>query len=322
MHLNNKEILITGGTGTLGKELTKTILREYQPKGIRIFSRDEFKQWAFANELEMMGFSNAPIAFLLGDVRDIPRVDVATKGVDIIIHTAALKQVPACEQHPGEAIKTNILGAVNIIDAAIRNKVSHIMNVSTDKAVYPVNLYGMTKGAAEKTLLQGNIYSGGRVKVSCCRYGNVINSRGSVIPLFQEQFRRTKKVTITHPHMTRFFIKIEDVVHFILDNIQTMEGGEIFVPKMKSAFIYEIAKEIAGEGNIQEVGIRQGEKMHECLITVEESKQMVEDETKFTLFPLNTELYDPSKEWSFMSNSNTKWWLLDEIKEIIKETYQ
>jgi FlaA1/EpsC-like NDP-sugar epimerase len=311
------EVLITGGTGTLGKELTKTLLRNYHPKGIRIFSRDEFKQWSFQNELRKEGFEGAPVAFLIGDVRNPERIHRAMQGVDIVIHTAAMKQVPACEYNPIEAIHTNIRGAENVINAAVDCDVKIVMNVSTDKAVYPINLYGMTKATAEKLFIQGNVYSGGRVKMSCCRYGNVLNSRGSVIPLFQSQWEHFKKITVTHRKMTRFFISIENVVQFILSNIEKTSGAEIFVPKMKSCKLLALAQLIAPDAEIEDIGIRQGEKLHECLITYEESRLMSECENMFVIHTPEKKQYNPDIAWAYHSDTNQWWWKEEELQYMI-----
>lgn len=320
--INGAEILITGGTGTLGKALTNVLLQEYKPKGIRLFSRGEYLQWQFKQELKQQGYENAPIAFLIGDVRDKHRVERAMRGIDIVIHTAAMKHIDVCERHPMEAIKTNVHGAENIINAAIDNNVKKIMNISTDKAVYPINLYGMTKAAAEKLFINGSVYSGGRIKMSCCRYGNVLNSRGSVIPLFINQYKDIGKITITHKLMSRYFIPIDSVVFFILTNIDTMKGGEIFVPKMKSAFLIDVAKWTVPHAKIEEIGIRQGEKLHECLITQEESGMIEEDAFKWTIFPTEKSKYNWYDRKEYNSNTNLYWWKEGEIDIYMKEFYE
>lgn len=317
----NSEVLITGGTGTLGKALTKKLLTDYKPKGLRLFSRDEYKQWVFKNELDLGGYKDAPVAFLLGDMRDSDRIDRATQGVDIIFHTAAMKQIPSCEDHPQEAIKTNIMGAINLIEAAINNDVNVMMNVSTDKAAYPINLYGMTKGVAEKVFLHGNIYSGGRLRSSCCRYGNVLNSRGSVIPLFKEQYKKDGKITITHKDMTRFFIRIEDVVQFIIRNIERTTGNEVFIPKMRSAFIQDIAELIAPKEDIIDVGIRKGEKLHECLLTIEESKCVEDYAGMYVLSSTKKEKSIDEITMGYYSNDNSYWWSKEKLQKIINENY-
>jgi len=262
--MKNKEILVTGGTGSLGKIIIKKLLK-LNPKGIRVYSRDEYKQWLMRKE-----FGTKKISYLIGDVRDEKRMQLAMQGVDIVINTAAMKQVPACEENPIEAIKTNVNGSINIIHAAIENKVKKVMHISTDKAVYPVNLYGMTKGCTEKLFIHGNTYSPHTTTFSCCRYGNVIGSRGSVVPLFRKQ-KETGILNITDKKMTRFWIKLDDVAEFIIHKIKIMKGQEIFIPEMPSAAITDIAKVIGPSCKIKEIGIRDGEKIHEHLITNEES---------------------------------------------------
>lgn len=271
--MTNKEILITGGTGTLGNALVKLLLK-MDVKGIRIFSRDELKQHEMRNRL------NNPdkVAWMIGDVRDPKRLTRAMEGVDIVIHAAAMKQIGSCEDHPLEAIQTNIHGAENALTAALANKVEKVMNVSTDKAVYPINLYGATKMAAEKLFINGNVYGGGRTKFSVCRYGNVFGSRGSVVPIFIKA-RETKVVNITHRDMTRFWITTNKVAQFLIDRIQNMGGGEIFVPAMPSSSIFDLAKAIIDDQFVcNTIGIRQGEKIHECLITEEESYRSLTNE--------------------------------------------
>jgi UDP-N-acetylglucosamine 4,6-dehydratase len=268
-----KEVLITGGTGSLGKVLTKQLL-QLPLKGLRIFSRDELKQWQMRRKLTSGGTanSNIPIAFLLGDIRDLERLNQALQGVDVVIHAAALKQVDTAEENPHEYIKTNCLGTINVMNACIACGVQKAMFVSTDKAVYPINLYGASKLVAEKVWLKGSVYSGGEPPYfSVCRYGNVIGSRGSVIQVFHQQMDARADLTITNKKMTRFWITIPKVAKFILDRMTDMKGEEIFVPKMISCTIALLAKAVAGEDwPLKEVGIRPGEKLHECLITKEE----------------------------------------------------
>lgn len=309
--IEGKEVLVTGGTGTLGKELVKQLIRFHNPKGIRIYSRDEFKQWQLQNYLKEIDCP-IPVSFLIGDIRDRDRMMRALKGVDIVFHTAAMKQVPACEYNPIEALMTNTIGAKNLLEAAIDNNVEIVMNVSTDKAVYPVNFYGMTKGAAEKLLIHGNVYSPGKTKFACCRYGNVINSRGSIIPLFKEQ-AKTGIITVTDSRMTRFFIPIETVARFIIERIGETEGGEIFVPRMKSSTIVNIAAVVAPGCSIKEIGIRQGEKLHECLITEEESTRTVLEPSYFVINPPWTDAL-PTGSFSYSSDKNVHWLTQEEIE--------
>ena len=273
--MTNKEILITGGTGTLGNALVKLLL-DTDIKGIRIFSRDELKQHEMRTRLD----NPDKVAWLIGDVRDPKRLTRAMEGVDIVIHAAAMKQVPACEEHPLEAIQTNIHGAENVLSAALANQVEKVMNVSTDKAVYPINLYGATKMAAEKLFINGNVYGGGRTKMSCCRYGNVFGSRGSVVPMFIKA-RETGVVNITHPGMTRFWITVNKVAQFLIDRICDMEGGEIFIPIMPKMSVLDLATIIVQDSKVEyeedtpwikynHIGTRPGEKTHETLIAKEE----------------------------------------------------
>ena len=305
-----KEILITGGTGSLGTTLLSTFLcMKDGPKGIRIFSRDEFKQWNVAKNLNKK-FPGAPVSFLLGDVRDKQRLDRAMAGVDFVINTAAMKQVPACEYNPIEAVRTNIHGAENIIDCAIDNKVKRALHISTDKAVYPVNLYGATKTVAEKLFLHANVYSPGRTLFSCCRYGNVLSSRGSIIPLITQQ-AQTGEVTLTHKDMTRFFIHLPDVADFIIDKLQIMNGGEIYVPKMPTIKIYDLIKALAPDCSIKEIGIRKGEKLHEVLITKEEAENVIFHDNYFKIGKDKVS----NEQWSYSSQDNP--WRLSN-SEVIK----
>src|ERR1039458_6264319 len=228
--LNNKDILITGGTGSFGRKCAKILLEEYSPKRLIIFSRDEIKQ----HEMRVAGFEHPCLRYFIGDVRDVARLRRAMVCVDLVIHAAALKQVPACEYNPIEAVKTNIDGAKNVIEAALDNRVHRVLFLSSDKAVSPVNLYGATKLVSEKLFVQANAYRGGDpIRFACVRYGNVVGSRGSVVPLFRDQ-RKTGKVTITDPRMTRFWLTLTQGVHFVLRSIQEMRGGEVFVPKIPS----------------------------------------------------------------------------------------
>jgi UDP-N-acetylglucosamine 4,6-dehydratase/5-epimerase len=278
--LDDKTILLTGGTGSFGHKFTEVVLKEYNPSSLRIYSRGEYNQYKMEQK-----FNDERIRFLIGDVRDRDRLHRAMNGVDIVIHAAALKQVPACEYNPIEAVRTNIDGAVNIIDAAIDNSVEKVMAISTDKAVHPVNLYGATKMVAEKLFVQGNAYSGkNRTKFSCARYGNVIGSRGSVIPLFEKQ-KDTGVLTITDERMTRFWLNLDQGVHFVLNSLDVMHGGEIFVPKIPSMRIMELADAIAPGATKKFTGIRPGEKLHEILITEDESRHAKEFSDYFVIVP-------------------------------------
>jgi len=316
-YFDGKEILITGGTGSLAKALLKE-LESHNPKGIRLFSRDELKQWELRQTVSE--YKNN-ISFLVGDIRDEKRIELACKGVDILIHTAALKQVPACEDNPLEAIQTNVIGSRNVFYAALENKVEKVMAISSDKAVYPINLYGATKMCMEKLFIQGNTYSGNRAPhFSCCRYGNVIGSRGSVIPLFKKQ-AETGVLTITHKDMTRFWIRLGDVAKFILKAVCYMKGGEIFVPRMPSAKVIDIAYGVMRNQTVPlgiiEIGIRPGEKMHETLVTEEEmgSAAINEDMSCFVICGGKFHLGGRS----YQSDENLIWLIDKEIDQIVKE---
>jgi len=318
MDWKNKEILITGGTGSLGKAVTKRLLTECHPKGIRIYSRDELKQWEMRQIIDQWE-CKGNVSFLIGDVRDEKRLSLAMEGVNIVIHTAAMKQVPSCEENPIEAVKTNIQGSQNVITAAINSgTVERVMGISTDKACMPINLYGVTKAAMEKLFIHGNVYSKGKEripKISCCRYGNVIGSRGSVIPLFKEQ-AKTGTITVTDPDMTRFWITLPRVAKFIVDNLESMEGGEIFVPFMPSMSMFQIAEAIAPEANIKIIGVRKGEKMHEDLVSPFEKENTLfsEEEKKFTI---NPNKYVDMQTNSFDSFDN--YWTLDKEQLLAME---
>lgn len=326
---DDKIILITGGTGSFGQKFTEITLKKYNPRAIRIFSRGEKKQ------LDMMNkFDDDRLRFFIGDVRDERRLHRAMSDVDIIIHAAALKQVPACEYNPIEAIRTNIDGAVNIIDAAIDNNVDRVMAISTDKAVHPVNLYGATKMTAEKLFIQGNSYSGYNhpryTKFSCVRYGNVIGSRGSVVPLFLEQ-KKKGILTITDKRMTRFWITLEQGVEFVIKCVEIMKGGEIFVPKIPSMKIIDLADAIAPEAEKRIIGIRPGEKIHEILLTPDESRHTREFDSFFVIEPeyiywlseprtIGTKKQGKKlpEGFSYTSDKNTQWLTKEELKKIIK----
>lgn len=316
--INNKEILISGGSGSLGKALTQLLLKKYKPKGIRIFSRGELLQWKMRNALHTKYGNQIPVSFLIGDIRDRKRIELATKGVDIIIHAAALKQVPACEDNPLEAINTNVIGAQNILYAALENNVKKVIAISTDKAVYPINLYGATKLCAEKLFIQGHIYGGARSpKCAIIRYGNVLGSRGSVVPLFRKQYKETGKVTITSPKMTRFWITLKQVADFILQSIEEMKGGEIFIPKMPSATITTILEAVVpSQVKIEYTGIRPGEKLHETLITVEES---VKVEGKKDRYKITGKEILPSMNFEYRSDTNKDWLNYKTIREMLNE---
>jgi UDP-N-acetylglucosamine 4,6-dehydratase len=282
--INGSTLLITGGTGSFGRKCVETLLSECKPKKVIVFSRDELKQHEMRQRFSDM-VPGAVMRYFIGDVRDVNRLRRAMHGVDIVIHAAALKQVPACEYNPFEAIQTNIIGAKNIIDAAIDCGVKRVLALSTDKAVNPVNLYGATKLCAEKLFVHGNAYSGAEgTRFACARYGNVVGSRGSVIPIFLKQ-RELGKVTITDPEMTRFWLTLEQGVHFVINAIESMHGGEIFVPKIPVMNIMDLYKAIAPECEAEFIGIRPGEKMHEVLVSEDEARHTVELDGMYVILP-------------------------------------
>jgi len=287
---DGESILITGGTGSFGRKFVDMMLRHYNPRKLIIFSRDELKQ----HEMRVAGFDHPNLRYFIGDVRDVGRLRRAMAGVDVVVHTAALKQVPACEYNPIEAIATNIEGGRNVIDAALDCGVERVIALSTDKAVNPVNLYGATKLVAEKLFVQANAYrGGGPTRFSCVRYGNVVGSRGSVIPLFLKQ-RERGTVTVTDPRMTRFWITLEQGVRFVISSLERMHGGEVFVPKIPSMNIMDLAAAIAPGCDVEEIGIRPGEKVHEVLVSEDEARHGVEFDDHFVI--------EPSHPWWSLEN--------------------
>ena len=290
---NKKSVLITGGTGSFGRKFVEILLKEYRPKRLIVYSRDELKQGemrqVFPDDLTS---DRSAMRYFIGDVRDLDRLKRAMNGVNVVVHAAALKQVPTCEYNPIEAVMTNVMGARNVIEAAIDMKVEHVLAISTDKAVNPVNLYGATKLVAEKLFVHANVYSGlGPTHFSCVRYGNVVGSRGSVIPLFLEQ-RASGKVTVTEPRMTRFWLTLEQGVRFVINCINRMQGGEVFVPKIPSMSLGELAAAIAPNCTQECVGIRPGEKIHEILISEDEAHNVVDGGDMFIVKPAMVGLYN------------------------------
>ncbi len=322
MDWKNQAVLVTGGTGSFGKKFTKILLEEQQPKKVIIFSRDELKQ----HEMQVGGFNDERLRYFIGDVRDRERLVRAMHGVDIVVHAAALKQVPACEYNPMEAIKTNIMGTANVVEAALDAGVTKVLTVSTDKAVSPANLYGATKLAAEKLTIQSNAYAGGSAtRFSCVRYGNVVGSRGSVVPLFLKQ-RSNGKITITDDRMTRFWLSLEQGVRFVIHSIEQMEGGEVFVPKIPSTKVTDLARAIAPDAKLEIIGIRPGEKLHEMLISEDEARHTVELEKMFVVQPAEATWFGyswqdrgtiPSEGFSYSSDNNTEWLDVEGIKKYI-----
>ena len=289
--LENKTILVTGGTGSFGKKFIKTVFKKFKPKKVIVYSRDELKQFEMSQDMPDCKY---PIRYFIGDVRDYGRLKRAMEDVDIVIHAAALKQVPAAEYNPFEAVKTNIIGGQNVIDAAMSNGVQNVIALSTDKAAAPINLYGATKLASDKLFVAANNYRGRRgIKLSVVRYGNVMGSRGSVIPFFKK-IAKTGNIPITDERMTRFNITLQEGVDFVLNSLARMWGGEIFVPKIPSYRITDIAEAIASNIPQKVIGIRPGEKLHEEMITQTDSLNSIEFDDYFVILP-SVELWDVEK---------------------------
>jgi UDP-N-acetylglucosamine 4,6-dehydratase len=314
-------VLITGGTGSFGGAFIETLLANHSPETIRVFSRDELKQSELRRRL---ADDDHRLRFLIGDVRDAPRLSRAMRGVDIVVHAAALKQVPICEYNPFEAVQTNVLGAENVVAAAIENDVPLTMALSSDKAVNPVNLYGATKLCAEKIFTQGNAYSGdSTARFACVRYGNVVGSRGSVIALFKAQ-AATGVITITDKRMTRFWITLSQAVDFVIKSLGQMGGGEIFVPRIPSMRITDIAQALAPKAEHELIGIRPGEKLHEVLLTEDESRHSLEIDSGYVILPEYASW--PLREvesgqaltagFRYSSDSNERWLDADELREM------
>lgn len=312
MDWSNVSILLTGGTGSFGQKFTEIILKEYTPRRLAIFSRDELKQ----HEMKTSGFDHPCLRYFIGDVRDRDRLRRAMDGVDLVVHAAALKHVPACEYNPFEAVQTNIHGAQNIIDAALDAGVKKVLALSSDKAVNPANLYGATKLVAEKVFVQGNAYGrAGRARFSCVRYGNVVGSRGSVIPLFLKQ-RLSGTVTITDERMTRFWITLDQGVRFVIRAIENMQGGEVFVPKIPSMRVMDLKEAIAPECRTKIIGIRPGEKLHEVLLSQDEARHTIETKDSYVIKPEDPSWGEP-EDWPeatpmkdgfyYASNTNDVW---------------
>jgi len=322
MNWKDKVILITGGTGSFGKKFVEVMLKEFHPKKLIVYSRDELKQ----HEMRAAGFDHPSLRYFIGDVRDQERLRRAMHGVDIVVHAAALKQVPACEYNPMEAIKTNIMGTSNVIEAALDSGVEKVMSLSTDKAVNPVNLYGATKLAAEKLVVQSNAYAAGTAsRYSCVRYGNVVGSRGSVVPVFIQQ-RSSGKLTLTDERMTRFWLSLEQGVHFVIRCIEQMHGGEVFVPKIPSMKVLDLARAIAPHARVEVIGIRPGEKLHEVLISEDEARTAVELGDMFVVLPAEGMwfVYDWKSrgkslpaDFRYTSDTNTQWLDLESIQKFI-----
>ncbi len=320
MEWSEQTVLITGGTGSFGRKITRLLLDEYQPRKVIVFSRDEDKQ----RDMREQGYDSPTLRYFLGDVRDRDRLRRAMHGVTVVVHAAALKQVPACEYNPFEAVLTNIMGSRNIVDAALDTGVERVLMISTDKAVNPVNLYGATKLVSEKLMVQGCAYSGDlATRFSCCRYGNVVGSRGSVIPLFRKQ-REQGVLTLTHPDMTRFWLTLEQGVRFAIHSIENMSGGEVFVPKIPSMKLIDLARTMAPECDLTFVGIRPGEKIHEVLVSADESRNTRDMGDHFVIHPAHPSWVedrkgDPLPEgYSYTSNGNDRWLTEDELTALLE----
>lgn len=321
MNWSEKTVLITGGTGSFGRQFVSLLLEHRRPKKIIIFSRDEMKQFAMKAE----GFDSSGIRYFIGDVRDRERLYRAFYGVDIVVHAAAMKQVPTAEYNPFETIKTNVIGAANVIDAAIDCGVERVIALSTDKAAAPINLYGASKLCSDKLFVCGNSYSGTRkTRMSVVRYGNVLGSRGSVIPVFLEQ-RKTGVLTITDRRMTRFWITLDQGARFVAQSLDEMHGGEIFVPKIPSMRVYDLAEVIAPDCRIEVTGIRPGEKLHEVMIPRDDARHAVELRNFFVIQP-DFQWWD-EKNWKlgrscedgfeYASDTNSEWLSREDMRAMI-----
>lgn len=320
--LNNKSVLVTGGTGSFGKSMVKKLLRDNEIRKVIVFSRDELKQFEMSSEI-----NSNKVRFFLGDVRDLQRLKQATDDVDVVIHAAAIKQIPAAEYNPMEAIKTNINGAENVITAAIENGVQKVIALSTDKAANPANLYGATKLCSDKLMIAGNILAGKHdTRFSVVRYGNVLGSRGSVIPFFKDQ-KITGVIPITDIRMTRFWLTIHEGVNFVLDSLLRMQGGEIFVPKIPSFKVVDVAQVVAPNIPINIIGIRPGEKLHEVMITEDDSLFTVEFKDFYAILAphlINNQFYlkngtKVKPGFYFSSENNEVWHTPDSFKKVLLE---
>ncbi|MCL2459737.1 MAG: UDP-N-acetylglucosamine 4,6-dehydratase (inverting) [Euryarchaeota archaeon] len=319
--LDGKNILLTGGTGSFGQMFTRYVLTHHNPTSIRIYSRSEFLQYQMEQD-----FNDKRLRFFIGDIRDERRLARAMQGVDIVIHAAALKHVPICEYNPIEAVRTNIQGATNLINASINEGIEYVLALSTDKAVHPVNLYGATKMVMEKLLVQGNVYTrsntGKRTKISCVRYGNVVGSRGSVVPLFIEQ-AKSGTITITDERMTRFWLTLEQGVQFVIQSLERMKGGEIFIPKIPSMRVTDLARAIAPDSTWNVIGMRPGEKLHEVLITEDEARHTVEYDTHYEIIPelslwrTDDCTFSLPEGFRYSSDNNTAWLSDASLREMI-----
>lgn len=327
--LKDKSILITGGTGSFGNEFTKFVLENYNPKKIVIYSRDEYKQFIMAEKFK--NYSDK-LRFFIGDVRDEQRLERAFNGIDYVIHAAAMKQVPACEYNPIEAIKTNIDGATNVINAALNKGVKRVVALSTDKAVNPVNLYGGTKLVSDKLFISANAYAGTQdINFSIVRYGNVAGSRGSVIPFFDNLISKGEtELPITDFRMTRFWISLEEGVKLVIKALEEARGGETFISKIPSFKVTDLAKAMLPNCKLKEVGIRPGEKLHEIMVTREDSLNTYEYDNHFIIYPQvnwwNESRIIPGGKriddgFMYSSDNNTEWYSVEDLKKLLDEQY-
>lgn len=316
----DSSILVTGGTGSFGRKFAEVLLKTCKPRRLIVFSRDESKQ----HDMQSDGFNDLCMRYFIGDVRDRERLKRAMHDVQLVVHAAALKHVPSCEYNPIEAVETNIGGARNIVEAAVDSGVKKVLALSTDKAVNPVNLYGATKLVAEKIFTQGNSYSGkGGTRFACVRYGNVVGSRGSVVPLFRKQ-RETGAITLTDERMTRFWITLDQGVQFVLRSIQDMKGGEVFVPKIPSMRVTDLADVIAPKCKRKVVGIRPGEKLHEVLLSEDEARHATEEKDRFVIWP-ESALWSgeaPPKSnvpdsFRYASDTNEEWLTVEQLQSML-----
>ena len=323
--LNNQNILVTGGTGSFGKRFIATVLERYTPKRLIVFSRDELKQWEMQQTFPQEKYDC--LRYFIGDVRDRERLYRAMDGVEYVVHAAALKQVPTAEYNPLEAVKTNVLGAANLIDAAIDRNVTKVIALSTDKAANPINLYGATKLCADKLFTAANSYSGQhQTRFAVVRYGNVVGSRGSVIPFFLEK-RKTGVLPITDKRMTRFWITLQQGVEFVLSSLERMSGGEVFVPKIPSMNMMDLAKALAPDCRIEIVGIRPGEKLHEVMVPLGDGRNTIEFDDRYVILH---SFHDWAKDaypgmrggkrcdddFTYSSDTNTLWLTADQLLEM------
>jgi UDP-N-acetylglucosamine 4,6-dehydratase len=322
---NNKTVLVTGGTGSFGKAFVSDLLKNHAPKKIIVFSRDELKQFEMKN---LIG-QDPRLRFFIGDIRDKDRLMRAFTNVDYIVHAAALKQVDTGEYNPREFILTNIIGSQNVVDAAIDSGVRKVVALSTDKASSPINLYGATKLTADKLFIAANVYgSNSNTSFSVVRYGNVMGSRGSIIPLFKELAAQGIEIPITDKRMTRFWITLEQAVIFVQEAFREMGGGELFVPRIPSMRIIDLASAIAPNSNIKEIGIRSGEKLHEEMISLDDSRRTIQQKNKYIISPISAEwnYVQPIGEklpegFSYRSDTNDLWLSVDDIKNLINHQY-